>query len=63
MDYIMWRDFIDCFKNGKKMRIDGYDAATWLSISYLSEASIMQGGAPVYMPDFTNGRWVSDTEI
>ncbi len=63
MDYIMWRDFIDCFKNGKKMPIDVYDAATWLSISYLSEASIMQGGAPVYMPDFTNGRWVSDTEI
>lgn len=63
MDYIMWRDFIDCFKNDKKMPIDVYDAASWLCISYLSEASIMQGGAPMYIPDFTNGAWVGDTEI
>lgn len=63
MDYIMWRDFIDCFKNDKPMPIDVYDAATWLSISYLSEASIMQGGSPVAVPDFTNGAWVEDTKI
>lgn len=63
MDYIMWRDFIDCFKNDKPMPIDVYDAATWLSISYLSEASIMQGGSPVAIPDFTNGAWVEDTKI
>lgn len=63
MDYIMWRDFIDCFKNDKPMPIDVYDAAAWLSISYLSEASIMQGGAPVAVPDFTNGAWVEDTKI
>ena len=63
MDYIEWRDFIDCLKTGRKMPIDVYDAATWMSISYLSEASIAAGGAPVYMPDFTDGRWVLDTEI
>lgn len=63
MDYIEWRDFITCLKEDKKMPIDVYDAAAWMSISYLSEASVAAGGAPVYMPDFTDGKWVLDTEI
>ena len=37
---------------------DVYDAAAWMSISALSEQSIALGGAPVAVPDFTNGRWV-----
>ena len=39
------------------MPIDVYDAAAWMSISALSEASIAQGGAPQAIPDFTNGMW------
>jgi hypothetical protein len=34
-----------------------YDAATWLSITPLSEASIAAGGQPMSIPDFTRGRW------
>ena len=39
------------------MPIDVYDMASWMSISTLSEQSIAMGGAPVAIPDFTNGRW------
>ena len=28
-----------------------------MSITYLSEKSIALGGAPVDIPDFTNGKW------
>jgi len=35
-----------------------YDAASWMVITCLSEASIANGGMPVDIPDFTGGRWV-----
>ena len=38
--------------------IDVYDAAAWMSISCLSEQSVAMGGAPVAIPDFTNGKWM-----
>lgn len=63
MDYIMWRDFVRCLKENKPMPIDVYDAATWLCVSYLSEASAAAGGLPMYIPDFTKGAWVDDIEI
>ena len=37
--------------------IDGY-AATWMAIGCLNEDSVAMGGAPVPIPDFTNGRWL-----
>ena len=57
MDYLELRDFIDRLKNGDDMPIDVYDAASWMCISCLSEQSIREGGAPVGIPDFTNGEW------
>ena len=50
--------FVDCLKAGKPMPIDIYDAAAWMCVSVLSEASIAQGGAPQAIPDFTDGKWV-----
>lgn len=58
MDYFELRCFFECVKNGIEPPIDVYDAATWMSVSALSEQSIKMGGAPVAMPDFTNGEWV-----
>lgn len=58
MDYFEFRHFIDCLKKGEDPAIDVYDAATWMVISVLSEQSILHGGAPVYFPDFTNGKWI-----
>ena len=43
---------------GAPAPIDVYDAAAWMSISCLSEQSVAMGGAPVAIPDFTNGKWM-----
>ena len=57
MDRFMWLEFTKCLSEGLPFPIDVYDAAAWMSISYLSEISIKNGGAPVEIPDFTNGAY------
>lgn len=57
IDHFMMQVFVDCINNGEEMPIDVYDMASWMSITYLSELSIAQGGAPQQIPDFTRGRW------
>lgn len=57
MDWFAYKSFTDALISGEDMPIDVYDAATWQAIAVLSEISIMQGGAPQAMPDFTNGKW------
>lgn len=58
MDGIMFERFIKCYQEGLEMDIDVYDAATWMSISCLTEKSIAQGGAVQDIPDFTSGGWL-----
>jgi hypothetical protein len=58
MDGVMFRVFVDSVKNGRPMPIDVYDAASWMCVSALSEASIAEGGAPKQIPDFTAGKWL-----
>ncbi len=58
MDGFLFRTFIDCIMNGTEPPIDVYDAAAWMAVTALSEASIAQGGAPQAFPDFTNGKWL-----
>ncbi len=57
VDWTIFRAFIDAVKNGVNTPIDTYDTAAWISIGLLSDMSIKQGGAPVEVPDFTNGKW------
>ena len=57
MDGLEMRAFVNALKANKEMPIDVYDGASWMAISALSEASIKQGGAPMVIPDFTNGLW------
>ncbi len=57
MDYIEFREFVTCLKEGKEMPIDVYDAAAWMCVTCLSEKSIKEGGAPQPIPDFTNGAY------
>lgn len=57
MDWFAFKAFTDALKNGDEMPVDVYDSATWQAVSVLSEMSIIQGGAPQAMPDFTNGKW------
>lgn len=58
MDDLMLSDFLKCVEEGRPMPIDVYDAAAWMAVSVLSEASIQKGGMPVEIPDFTNGKWL-----
>ena len=62
MDWIEFRAFFDAVKNGTQTPIDVYDMAAWMCITALSEQSIALGGAPVAIPDFTNGAWTNREE-
>lgn len=59
MDYLVLRAFIESIQEGKPFPIDVYDAASWMSITCLSEQSIAMGSMPVPVPDFTDGRWIT----
>ena len=59
MDYFEFKAFFECLKENKPMPIDVYDAAAWMCITYLSEASCAMGGQPMAIPDFTNGAWTN----
>ncbi len=58
MDWFVLNSFIESAKKNEAPAIDVYDAATWLSITALSEESIALGSTPVAIPDFTRGRWM-----
>lgn len=59
MDFLEFKAFFKAITNNEDMPIDVYDAASWMCITALSEASVAQGGAPQAIPDFTNGKWVT----
>ena len=58
MDVIMLKEFFKALREGGKMPIDVYDAASWMCISALSAQSVALGCASVSIPDFTHGLWV-----
>lgn len=57
MDFIMDYRLIYCLRNGLPLDQDVYDAAEWSCIVELSEQSVLKGGFPVKIPDFTRGEW------
>ena len=63
MDGYMLQEFFAHVKSGKEMPIDVYDAASWMCVSCLSEQSIMLGGQPVAIPDFTRGKWIQRSRL
>lgn len=58
MDYLTLFTFVECARTGTDFPIDIYDAASWMAVSVLVEESLALGGQPVYIPDFTNGKWL-----
>ena len=61
MDGLVYGEFFECVRQARPCPIDVYDAAAWMAVTPLSEASIAMGGAPVAFPDFTHGAWISRT--
>jgi len=60
MDWLVHKAFFDVLRREEtEMPVDVYDAATWMAITTLSEASISLGSVPMEMPDFTNGAWTT----
>lgn len=57
MDFFVFHHFVESAKRNQAAQLDVYDAATWLAITPLSEASIATGSSPQAFPDFTRGRW------
>lgn len=57
MDFFLLNAFVECAKRNETPPFDVYDAATWMSITPLSEQSIATGSMPQVFPDFTRGRW------
>ncbi len=58
MDWFITDAFVRCALEGKAPPFDVYDAASWMAITPMSEASIASGGMPQTFPDFTRGRWM-----
>ena len=56
---MMFKAFFKAVINGKEMPVDVYDAASWMSVTALSSASIAAGGTVQTFPDFTRGKWVT----
>jgi hypothetical protein len=63
MDGMVFTAFFDSVIKGTTPPIDVYDAAVMMAVTPLSEQSVALGGETVYMPDFTNGRWVTANPI
>ena len=57
MDWFLMDSFVKCRLEDKPPLFDVYDAASWMAITPLSEASIESDGAPQSFPDFTDGKW------
>lgn len=63
MDFLMFKAFFKAVLNEEEMPVDVYDAASWMCITALSEQSIVQGGQPQAVPDFTRGKWIKRNRL
>ena len=58
-DYIVARMFLDCIRENRQPEhpFDLYSAVAMSSVAILAHRSILEGGKPFNIPDFTNGEW------
>ncbi len=57
MDFIMRYRIIECLRQGTPLDQNVYEGCYWSAVAPLSEASVLQDGAPQKFPDFTRGGW------
>ena len=60
IDHLVFCAFFESIRSNTLPPIDVYDMASWMCITVLSEQSVSMAGAPVPVPDFTNGKWERD---
>ncbi len=60
IDHLVFEAFFKSVREQSAPPIDVYDMASWMCITTLSEQSVSMAGAPVPVPDFTNGKWERD---
>lgn len=60
-DYRELKLFIEAVRAGKQTPLDVYDSVLMSGIVPLSGDSIAAGSAPVKVPDFTRGKWKTNT--
>jgi len=56
-DFFVFHQFAEAIRAGGPSPIDVYDAATWSVIFPVTTQSVLGGGKPQEMPDFTRGKW------
>lgn len=63
MDYIEDYRLIQCLREGTPTDMDVYDAAAWSVVSELTERSVANRSRALDFPDFTRGRWKTNTPL
>jgi hypothetical protein len=63
MDFIEDYRLIKCLREGKPTDFDVYDAASISAVVGLSVQSVGKKAAPVDFPDFTRGRWKTQSPL
>lgn len=63
MDYLVLYRLIQAFRTGTPPDMDVYDAASWSVVSALSEQSVANRSRPVDFPDFTRGKWRTNSPL
>ena len=62
-DWLEMHRLVKALQTGTPPDMDVYDAATWSSITELSEKSVANRSGPMDFPDFTRGRWETTPPI
>lgn len=59
---MIMKHFFRAVANKEEMPIDVYEACAMMCVTALSEQSIKNNGAPVEVPDFTDGNYKKQTD-
>ena len=63
MDYLVLYRLVRALQTGTAPDMDVYDAASWSVVTALSERSVANRSQPVDFPDFTRGKWKTNSPL
>ncbi len=62
-DFLEDYRYVEALRKGIAPDFDVYDAATWSAVTELSERSVADRSAPQEFPDFTRGKWKTNSPV